>query len=106
MGPRILDRHLTAKVTLNLNRLCMGPNQKLKQIKSISTSFLTKQFGPISEISLPLQLAAYVSSNFQKDDSKRNTRTNPLFPPAGTASVCVLSNLKKRVVLIDCGQSN
>ena len=52
MGPRILNRHLTAKLTSNLNSLCMGPNQTLKQIKSISTSFLTKQLGPIPEISL------------------------------------------------------
>ena len=32
MGPRILYSHLTAKLTSNLNSLCMGPNQKLKQI--------------------------------------------------------------------------
>ena len=31
-GPRILNRHLTAKLTSNLNNLCMRPNQKLKQI--------------------------------------------------------------------------
>ena len=30
MGPRILNRHLTAKLTSNLNSLCMGPNQKIK----------------------------------------------------------------------------
>ena len=30
--PRILNRHLTAKLTSNLNSLYMGPNQKLKQI--------------------------------------------------------------------------
>ena len=52
MGPRILNRHLTAKLTSNLNSLCMGTNKKLKQIQSISTSFLTKQLGPIPEISL------------------------------------------------------
>ena len=52
MGPRILNRHLTIKLTSNVNSLCMGPNQKLKQIKSISTNFLTKQLGPIPEISL------------------------------------------------------
>ena len=52
MGPRILNRHLTAKLTSHLNSLCLGPNQKLKQIKSISTSFLTKLLGPIPEISL------------------------------------------------------
>ena len=52
MGPRILNRHLTAKLTSNLNSLCMRPNQKLKQIKSVSTSFLTKKLGPIPEISL------------------------------------------------------
>ena len=39
MGPRILNRHLTAKLASNLNSLCMGPNQKLK----VYTSFLTKQ---------------------------------------------------------------
>ena len=54
MGPSILNRHLTAKLTSNLNSLCMGPNQKIKQIKSISTGFLTKQLGPIPEISLAL----------------------------------------------------
>ena len=32
MGQRILNRHLTAKLTSNSNSLCMGPNQKLKQI--------------------------------------------------------------------------
>ena len=32
MGPRILNRHLTAKLTSNLNSLYVGPNQKLKQI--------------------------------------------------------------------------
>ena len=56
MGPRILNRHLTAKLTSNSNSLCMGPNQKLKQIWSISTNFLTKQLGPIPEISLGLNL--------------------------------------------------
>ena len=35
MGPKILTRHLTAKLTSNLNGLCMGPNQKLKQIYRI-----------------------------------------------------------------------
>ena len=32
MGPRILNRHLTAKFISNLNSLCKGPNQQLKQI--------------------------------------------------------------------------
>ena len=48
----------------------------------------------------------FFSPKFQNDDPRRNKRTNPLCPPAITASVRVLSNLKKRVVLIDCSQSN
>ena len=30
LGPRILNRHLIAKFTSNLNSLCMGPNPKIK----------------------------------------------------------------------------
>ena len=52
MGPRILNSHLTAKLTSNLNSLYRGANQKLNQIQSLSNSFLIKWLRPIPEISL------------------------------------------------------
>ena len=51
MGSRILNRHLIAKLTSNLNSLCIGPNQKLNGFSLSLLVFSQNSPGAIPEIS-------------------------------------------------------